>query len=327
MLRQEAATWLVRLQGAHGPEFEESFRRWYEADPAHAAAFDRISRSYADAGLLRQSEFGRQRSLEAPDATAHRQPRYALAAALAVVLLVPAGVLLVSENLTPFRQTHAILLVTSVGEIRQVKLDDGSKLTLDTDSEVKIELTRSERRAVLRQGRIRLEVAADPRPFLVESDQSEVSTRQGVLDIELSDGRSRIEVLAGTAAVSPRSVDRRSANIPVRQGEAIVTRGSGTPEKYRLSAASPDWTNGMLQFDATPLTEAAARANRYSDRKILVADELRKLRVTGAYRAGDISGLARSLAAAFGLKVERTSSGDFRLAPQDTPAAKRKKGR
>ena len=59
----------------------------------------------------------------------------------------------------------------------------------------------------------------------------------------------------------------------------------------------------MLEFDGTPLEMAVELANRYSDRKIVIAPDLAALRVTGAFRAGDTRGLARALARAFDLSL------------------------
>jgi transmembrane sensor len=57
-----------------------------------------------------------------------------------------------------------------------------------------------------------------------------------------------------------------------------------------------------------------ALANRYSERHIILGEDLGTLRVTGAFRAGDTTGLAKALAAAFGLSLRTDSAGNFILA-------------
>ena len=83
MLRREAAGWLARLQSGRDPGVEAKFSRWYEADPAHAAAFERVRRSYDQAGLLRNLDLPSLQPSDAAPASTVRSPRYALAAALA----------------------------------------------------------------------------------------------------------------------------------------------------------------------------------------------------------------------------------------------------
>jgi transmembrane sensor len=72
----------------------------------------------------------------------------------------------------------------------------------------------------------------------------------------------------------------------------------------------------MLSFEAGRLDEAIAEANRYSTAKIRFTDPaIGGLRVTGAYRAGDTHGLARSLASSFDLQMTSDARGDIILAP------------
>jgi transmembrane sensor len=74
------------------------------------------------------------------------------------------------------------------------------------------------------------------------------------------------------------------------------------------------WPTRMLEFDGTRLEEAAALASRYSEVQLKLGDErIRGLRVSGTFRAGDIAGLARSLAAAFDLRVITQPDGSLLL--------------
>jgi transmembrane sensor len=77
----------------------------------------------------------------------------------------------------------------------------------------------------------------------------------------------------------------------------------------------------MLEFDDTPLGEAAALANRYNKLQLKLADDrIRSLRVSGGFRAGDTVGLARSLAAAFDLRIVSQPDGSLLLV-DDNPGA------
>ena len=327
MVRRQARSWVVRLRGPRAAQLQDSFRRWYEADPAHAAAFEAVSRNLSKSGVASQSEFGRNRTLRRQTALAVTQPRYALAAAISAIVLIPTGVLLSERGIGPFGTPKVFLLATSLGEIRKVELADGSSVTLDTSSSVRVELKSSSRRAVLNRGRVRFSVAADSRPFVVETDAATFITRDAVMDVERANGQSRIEVLSGTASVNGGTIDQAPNKVALTKGDALSTSGNSTIARYRASAGQPDWTKGMLRFNATPLVEAVARANLYSDRKILLAGDINGLLVTGAYRAGDTGAFAASLAAAFHLTLRRTSAGDFQLASLGTSTVENKKGR
>ena len=71
-------------------------------------------------------------------------------------------------------------------------------------------------------------------------------------------------------------------------GRWILTRTAGTGDLA--------WMNGELVFDDKPLGEIAREMNRYSRRKIVVADaSVASRTVYGAFMAGDVDQFAHAL--------------------------------
>jgi transmembrane sensor len=325
-LRREAAGWLARRQGAGGDSrTEQAFHAWYDADPAHSSAFDRVSRTYREAALLRHSAFASEASLGERAHPAARQPRFALAAALALVLAVPAGLLLLNrQGQAPYGGTYAVLLTTRAGEMKRVALADGTSVTLDGDSEVGVEFQRSGRHATLKRGRARFSIAPGPQPFTIAAGTTAVRTGRGLVDAELAAGQGRIEILDGNAEVEA-AAGRPSGIEAIGQGQGLASGPQGN-SIYRLEPRLYDWAKALLQFDGTPLEQAAAEANRHSSGKILLARDVGQLKVSGAFKAGNNAALARSLAAAFRLDLSRTPQGDFLLSKAAPPPPEKKRG-
>jgi transmembrane sensor len=321
MLRREAANWLARLQSGRDPDAETRFRRWYDAHPAHAAAFERVRRSYERAGLLQQSILPTTRPVQAQSSPHARTPRYAWAAAAALVALVPA-VLLTQRGILVGR-TNAAMLVTGIGEIKRVALDDGSKVTLDTATSLEVEIGRHRRRARLTQGRARFEVARGGEPFIVEAGPTTVTSEASVFDVAREENESRVAVLSGSADVRNSSSDTES--VTLRGGEG-ATAERDRLERTQMASGGTDWTKGMLEFDAMALGPAIALANRYSEQKIVIGRDIAQLRVTGAFRAGDTAGLAKALAAAFDLSLRRTAEGNLILSRKGAVSLPNKNG-
>jgi len=319
MLRREAASWLARLQNDRDPDAERGFRQWYDRDPRHAAAFQRVRNSYEQAGLLRHSPMAGLPKLEPIVRKSEWRPLPALAAAAAILVLAPVGIALVRGGGFASGGTEAVMLVTNVGEIRQFDLADGSKVTLDTATKVDVEIGRSHRSAHLRYGRARFQIAQAPVPFAIETASSKALTRGGVIDVEQVGEEGRVQVLAGNADVGGPDLEHGS-HVAVGAGEGL-TLGPGRAEQKNALKPAPDWTRGMLEFDATPLADAVALANRYSRRHILIDEDLGALRVSGAFRAGDTDGLARALAAAFRLSLRVTADGNLVLSFRGASAA------
>jgi len=321
---REAASWLARLQSGREPGIEAKFERWRDSDPRHAVTFDRILRTYEQAGLLRYSATVRADERELAVHGRERRLRPALAAAAAVVLLLSIGLLLVRSGGAPFAGTEAVMLTTRTGEIRQVRLVDGSKLTLDTDTRVDVQISRSSRRAEVQYGRARFEVANAGGPFVVQIRNIAVETRAGVIDVERDAREARFEVLTGAADVR-RSDGAIAPHVSLGRGQSL-TVGSSRAPRIGPAQAAADWTRGTLQFDATPLADAVELANRYSPRHIILTGNLGHLRVTGAFRAGDTAGLSDAIAAAFHLSLRRAEDGNFVLSPTAPSEAQKNKG-
>jgi transmembrane sensor len=189
-------------------------------------------------------------------------------------------------------------------------------MTLDTDTAVAVDMGRDRRQVTLRKGRARFAVAAERRPFLVRAGSSVVTAPHAVFDVSLSGDRTVASAIAGALTIT---VTRKGENTPsgaaveLQTGQQASIRPGGT-EHDSVARRDAIWPTGMLEFESTPLGEAVAQTNRYSTAKIRIADPaVERLRVTGAFRAGDIPGVARALGAAFGLRIDRTPSGDYLL--------------
>lgn len=327
MLRREAASWLARLEGRDGSA-NPAFLRWYEADPRHAEAFERVRGNYEMAGLLRESGIVRSGSaLAAAEPTP--RPRFAMAAGLAALLLVPVGLLtLKTIGAPPFARTQALLLATQVGEIRSVTLDDGSTLTVDSNSAVRITIDDEKRLAEIERGRIRFDIKTDERPFTVSAGSTTIRASDAAIDVELRGDDVRGQVYRGQASLTTLGTAQSAATeIPIAAGEAFAGTASGGVRKIPASPNGGKWAAGMLEFDAAPVSEVVTAANRYSKVQLFVAGEgAGQLLVTGAFRAGDIAGLANALGDMFGLAVERTGDGNYLVSPGPPSTGLKKKG-
>lgn len=324
MLRREAASWLARLQSGRDPDIVRKFERWRSADTRHADAFSRVSQSYEQAGLLRQSAAVTSERHESSVPKARWPARPALAAAAAALALVPIGALFLRGSGAPFGARNTVMLMTAVGEIREVRLADGSKVTLDTSTKVDVEIGRSHRSARLRYGRARFHIAPANASFVVETESTSITTPQAIIDVEQGGRQDRVEVLSGAADVR-RLEQGKAGNVRLAAGQGLIIDSVGA-RRVGAMAQAPDWTNGMLQFDGTPLAEAVALANRYSERHIVLTGDLHALRVSGAFRASDTLGLAKALAAAFGLALEQHPDGRLILSPGASSSRQNKNG-
>ena len=291
-IREEARAWVVRLKDAHSAADREAFQRWIAEDPANQSAYDQVLASYDASGVLRASDIGRRRDLESVFPRRNQTFGRGIAiASIAGLLLV--GVYGLTHGL-PGLQPVALesVMLSSGAEGRDVTLSDGSRVRMAPASEVRIDLSRTERLAEVRKGRVRLSVANEQRPFRIVAGASSAVASTGAFDAAIVDGQGTVS-----------AVSLSGAGNAVQSGER--TAGATT---------NPPAARQTVEFNAEPLGQAIERINQLSaGRRIELDPGLSDLRVTGVFQRGDSETIARSLALAFGLKLTSTASGTLLL--------------
>ncbi|HEY0623971.1 FecR family protein [Sphingomonas sp.] len=314
--REEATRWWGRMHGPHAEESRAEFERWRAADPRNAAEYAALERTWTLAEGLGATAVGRDRSLKPQPrplawATA---PRLALAAAAMIVIalfvtLQPGR----NPNLSLVSVAHA----TSVGEIRTVKLPDGSSVTLDTDTRVEVAFDEKVRKVRLQRGRARFDIRPDPaRPFLVEAGGKVVSAPEADFDVQAPPAGLSVVSLRGALEVRRTGDMDAPADLRIQPGQAMRFAASGEP----LAPAGPagkgsdQWVSGMLVFHGAPLSAVLEETNRYASPGIALGEpSLGAVKVTGAFRPLPVDQLAASLAAALELRVRRDANGNLTL--------------
>lgn len=318
-LSREASDWVVRLAENPSAEDHAAFRRWRDADPRHAETYDRMAGIWNQAGRLSRS----------PSAGAVRadqrsgRPRafgFALAASLAAAIVV--SVVLLGPRLLPGSpEQETMIFAAALGEIKEFELPDGSRLILDSGSRIETDFTQSKRSLTLRKGRARFQVAHEARPFVVHAGTSEVLATGTLFDVSLIGGRTAVLLLEGSVEVRPIDAAKENERMPARlkPGQKLILSTSAPPERTQATRGDKNWPARMLEFEDTRLDEAAALANRYSKVQLKLGNErIRGLRVSGAFRADDVAGLARSLAAAFDVRLVTLPDGNLLLADDNS---------
>lgn len=299
-VKRAAAEWLVELQSDDASEqTRQAWQSWRQARPEHELAWQRIEAFGTRLNVL-------QPSLAHAALTPSRSPARRRAVKSLAVALFAGTAAVAGERLLPWREWRAEQQ-TRVGQIRALTLDDGSLLTLNSDSAINIDFTRSERRIHLVSGEIMITTGKDAgfhgraaRPFLVETTQGRLQalgTRFTVRTID--DARSSVAVYEGAVDVRPRRADARI----VRAGESVVF---SSQELGSTAAASEDataWLQGMLVAEDMPLEEFVAVLARHRRGWLNCDPAVAALKVTGTYPLADTDQVLEMLTRMFPLEI------------------------
>lgn len=309
----EAMDWRLRQEEkAFSPSEREAFTEWLGQSQRHRDAYDQLETFWNAADVLdRHPQYGTVLRQTEAALGRWRFARRTLAAGFATVLVGMGGL---GFYLQLPRSLADQTFRTAVGQSASVTLPDGSLVTLNTDTIVRTQADGDRRLVYLDKGQAYFQVAKNSHhPFVVTAagrtvtalgTAFDVRIDRGELKVVLVEGKVRVEgakaPVTGTALSSQRSKPARTMTTDMSAGSQLVTHAD---TEWRLTLTDTQretsWLQGQLVFDSAPLSEVVEEMNRYSPRKITIADpSLGRRRVGGRFTPGDIHGFSMMLQAA-----------------------------
>ena len=366
IIAQEAADWLIALADAD-KQTRKAFAAWLRLSPEHVKEFLCVSAIW---GML--PELSSQPSIEelvgaaatepnvvalpdrdqsearrTPTREPTREPRrerrstpgrsssrarwMGRAAGLLVAVAVGA-ILLISP---PAEDPD--LYATVTGEQSSIPLPDGSLVTLNTRSMMRIAYSDEYRDIHLGDGEALFDVAKDTgRPFRVITEQAVIeavgtqfSVRKGIDEVTVTVVEGLVEVSRKAGGAKAEMLvdgepyaERSSQPVRLEVGQqAQVKSGVAKPVVVDVSVEKAiAWRQHRLVFEALPLKHVIEEFNRYNDPPTAIEDkELESLPISGVFRSIDRDSflqflaqmqLAESSTRADGTIVLRGMSGD-----------------
>lgn len=296
---EAAAQWAMRLdRGSLTDQENAELDAWLAADTRHVGALARAEAIWTD--------LDRVVALDRTAARARPPARFAwrgwrLAASLVVSLgAAGMGAAFAYERLDG-------RVATEVGEVRHIALDDGSTMTLDTDSVAQVRYRGGKREVILRRGGAAFQVAAgDPRPFQVAARDLDVAGAEGAFAVGLRQGAVAVDVTQGAVKVARGGRETCTLAKGLRLAaapEAPLAPVAVDPAETERRLA---WRKGVLMFDGERLGVAVAELNRYSKIPVIIEDPaLADRAFVGVFRVGDTRSFARAAASAFDARIEQ----------------------
>lgn len=324
---EEAGLWCIRMaDGSMTDEGQAAFAAWLSQSEHHRLAFEDVVRTWHGIDEISSQPdivAFRAEALDSFGAINRRRwsgrfsgyrTIFAVAASL-IMMLLAYGI---------YAQFAFASYVTATGERRVIALDDGSRVSLDADTTVRVRYGGSRRELQLVHGRAKFEVAKDPlRPFTVTAANRMVIATGTEFSVELLGSKvhvilyeGRVAVMndlgkrLGAAAPNASGAERRisdSALIPGRELVADVAT-----DRTKIVQADPaltlTWEAGMLSFADEPLQSAVERMNRYSNQKMAVGTAAAaNTPVNGVYSAGNSAAFIEGITSVAPLRIEDRS--------------------
>jgi len=196
---------------------------------------------------------------------------------------------------------------TAVGERDDVALPDGSRLSLNTASAVRLEYSAEERRLVLVEGEILVSTvpdsAGDSRAFVVQTRHGTVralGTRFTVRDLD--DGRTGVTVFEHAVAVRPLGAAQAHR---LDAGRRLDFDGQQVFPSTVHDEARPAWSRGQLVSRNQRLEDFLAELSRYRPGLLRCDPAVAELRLSGVFQLDDTDRVLELLGETLPVRVER----------------------
>jgi len=319
----EAAMWRVRLtETGSTPEFEAWLR-----EPENQASWDLLARPWsffdetADAPEMvaaREAAFADAKRASNPFSLSKlARPLAGLIAATLVVGAIGMGTYWLANRPDDYQ--------TLAGERRVITLSDGSKLSLDANSEVTVRYGKHDRSLHLLKGQARFDVAHDrTRPFSVVAGNQKVIATGTAFNIDMGGPRVLVTLIEGhvvvldETSVTSGSLQSTPRTISLQAGQQLAAAPSLPPEIAQANIRRVTaWTIGQLIFDDEPLSSVVERVNRYGGTQIVITDsQVGAMKISGVFNAGDVLGFVEIVTHYLPVKAVSESSSTIALQSQ-----------
>ena len=301
-INEIASAWLERVNaGNWTDENQAELDAWLAESSARRAAYWRLEDAWSNASRLS--------ALHVPMRQPALQQRILpiLARTAAVIAIVGvAGIVAAKYFGTPESQTYT----TGLGGRETLALSDGSRIELNTGTELRLAADGTQRKVWLDKGEAFFDIKHDAsRPFVVITAGHRITdlgtkfvVREAAdsLEVTLVEGRARFE--SADTAIKPQLAFLSPGDVVV----ATATSMDVTRKSQKDLSAELGWRRGVLVFRHTTLAEAAAEFNRYNTQRLVIGDEkTASLQINGTFKNDDAASFAGTARAVFGLRVEK----------------------
>ncbi len=334
----EASVWVAKLDKDLSEADQKALQEWMSANPENLTVLLEMAKLWDEMAVM-----SRLADLF-PETPIHpaRSARFGLATAASILITVLAGVWAVIAlnpgNAPETNETRQSVLATApntvyetaIGEQSTVNLPDGTRIVLNTNSLITVEYTDQYRLLRLKRGQIHVQVAHDKvRPLSVIAGDKIVQAVGTAFSLEItSDQQIELVVTEGKVLVSvyqgPHGIPTEitpavlaPSSVSVVAGEELIL-GSLDEEILEVSFEEIEvklsWRQGNLIFRGESLEDAMAEIGRYTTVEfVILDDDLRKVRIAGLFKAGDVDGLLAALRENFNITYQRIDDGKILL--------------
>jgi len=345
-IMMEACAWIAQLEsGEQTKEDLAAFKEWMSRSPAHQKEIKRLAVLSSELNILTQMAPSLNKAITQRNNTEKKrhnplwQSQWSAVGVMFIFLLFFSYTFLFERDF--FNPQSPLILMTAIGEYKEVTLPDGSLAKLNTNSELEIDFSTERRKIHLLKGEAFFQVTHNPdRPFIVYTNKKSVQAvgtafsvlhLLGELEVTVTEGKVKLaNTLAGKIIntipqdsknkleLSDKVVDE-SMFLVAGESYLATDAKAGLIEKFSPEELNRkmSWQQGIFDFSETPLIEVINDLNRYTKHQIEISDaKIGQLKFGGIFKTDELEPLLDALETTFNIIVIHDQNGVIRLEPR-----------
>lgn len=307
----EANQWLFRLAADDVSAADrDRFSAWLRTSPAHRQAWNEAQalmtalRKPAQASYEASRADRRRASLHIGVQYESSSRRMRWLGATLVMALAVAGYI---EGPLLFDRWRADVL-TLAGQRQKTTLADGTRVELDSDTALKVDMSGSQRRVTVLRGEAFFDIAKNDRPFVVAVGVAELRDIGTAFAVNRLDDGATATVENGIVDVDIPSAPQKAVRLKAGEKVEIGAKGVSPAKKANLDDELA-WRRGQIVFRQMRLSEVVVRLNRYRQGRIVIGNPwISSQLVSGSFNTDQPDVAIEALEGVLGISAIRITS-------------------
>ena len=333
-VKLQANIWITRLNRGLTDEEKLALVAWINQSTVHHYAIYNVATFFDNTSQLKELngifpiERLEQRSID----------KKALFFVTCIILLLMVVAYSFWSNKQISIQNSPAIYASTIGQSRTIHLDDGSIVTLNSNSKIKVSYDVFARHINLLRGEAQFYVAKDiNRPFTVTAGAKSFTAlgtifnvqKNNELDMELIVSEGQVLITKANIASSSlaeminQETAKSYSDIIINDGEKSVIENAEQltttqllPEQIQQKLA---WQKGIIVFNGEPLIHALEEVSRYTHTRFEVSDvQIKNIQVAGSYHINDINSLLSSLEGNFNISYKFSANNSVQLSKKQS---------
>jgi len=302
----QAVDWLLHIRSENCTETERhAFNIWLEASASHRQAYETVLAQWEWMEPFKAMNF------PARDAAL----RYRGKSPRRLFIYSAAATLLLAMGLTAFMPNGWLGIphtyVAEKGDRQTVTLADGSRIELNTESEVRVHFNHWQRSVEIIKGEAFFTVNHDAeRPFEVRAGSGRIRDIGTAFEVYIKPEHVIVAVQEGIVEV------QASGKRELTAGQQLAFSNSGEFQALQAQdvAGLTAWRQGNLVFRNRRLDDVLAEVGRYHDTRVRLQNEtLGKLRVSGTFHTAELGDTLDAIAAILPVNIDHVGTHEIVL--------------